>query len=118
MNALSLSVPIPYFCFTRLLVDLRQDLLVLEQVVFLIISLIVTTVLERLTSSPTLIGDPPHPGNKTLSPTLTETACKTPSLFGAPGPTAMTVASGRGDAVAEEGRNRPVAVFYLSVPAS
>jgi hypothetical protein len=71
---------------------------------------------ERLTSSPTLIGDPPHPGNKTLSPTFTDTACKTPSLFGAPGPTAMTVASGSGDEVAEEGRKRPVAVFYLSIP--
>jgi hypothetical protein len=67
--------------------------------------------LERRTSSPTLIGDPPHPGNKTLSPTFTDTACKTPSLFGAPGPTAMTVASGSGDEVAEEGRKRPVAVF-------
>jgi hypothetical protein len=98
-----------------LLVDLGQDLLVLEQVVFLMISSILTIFIKRLTSSPTLIGDPPHPGNKTLSPTFTDTACKTPSLFGAPGPTAMTVASGSGDEVAEEGRNRPVAVFYLSV---
>jgi len=27
----------------------------------------------------------------------------------------MTVASGSGDAVAEEGRKRPVAVFYSSI---
>lgn len=35
-----------------------------------------------------------------------------PSLFGAPGPTAITVASGKGEEVAEEGRKRPVAVFW------
>lgn len=66
----------------------------------------------QLTSSPTLMALPPHPGNKTRSPTVTLTGVITPSLFGAPGPTAMTVASGRGDWVAEEGRKRPVAVFY------
>ena len=97
--------------FSCLLVDLSQDFLVLEKVVFLSISSLTWCYIAALTSSPTLIGDPPHPGNKTLSPTFTETACKTPSLFGAPGPTAMTVASGSGEAVADEGRKIPVAVF-------
>ena len=69
--------------------------------------------LIRVTSSPTLIGLPPHPGNRTLSPTFTDTACTTPSLLGAPGPTAMTVASGSGEAVADEGRKIPVAVFWV-----
>lgn len=32
-------------------------------------------------------------------------------MLGAPGPTAMTVASGRGDWVAVEGRKMPEAVF-------
>lgn len=36
-----------------------------------------------------------------------------PSLLGAPGPTAMTVASGRGLVVADVGRKMPVAVFCL-----
>ena len=65
----------------------------------------------QLTSSPTLIGFPPQPGNKTLSPGWTEIGATVPSLLGAPGPTAMTVASGRGEVVAEEGRKMPVAVF-------
>jgi hypothetical protein len=34
-----------------------------------------------------------------------------PSLSVAPGPTAMTVASGSGELVADVGRKRPVAVF-------
>lgn len=39
-----------------------------------------------------------------------------PSLLGAPGPTAITVASGSGELVADEGRNIPEAVFYQHVP--
>lgn len=37
------------------------------------------------------------------------------TLFGAPGPTEITVASGRGLEVAEEGRKMPVAVFLGGV---
>jgi hypothetical protein len=63
------------------------------------------------TSSPTLIGFPPHPGNRTRSPAFTLVGTTFPSLFGAPGPTAMTIASGSGLLVAEDGRKIPVAVF-------
>jgi hypothetical protein len=35
-----------------------------------------------------------------------------PSLFRAPGPTAITVASGRGEDVADVGRRIPAAVFW------
>lgn len=63
-----------------------------------------------LTSSPTLIGEPPQLGRRTRSPSLTEQGTTLPSWV-APGPTAMTVASGRGDWVAVEGRKMPVAVF-------
>ncbi len=63
-----------------------------------------------LTSSPTLIGEPPQLGRRTRSPSLTEQGTTLPSWV-APGPTAMTVASGRGDWVADEGRKMPVAVF-------
>ena len=66
----------------------------------------------RRTSSPILIELPPQPGSRTLSPALTETGITAPSLFGAPGPTAMTVASGSGEEVAEVGRKMPVAVFW------
>ena len=67
----------------------------------------------RLTSSPTLILLPPHPGNNTLSPSFTETGTTSPVLDeGAPGPTAMTVASGMVVVVEEEGMKRPEAVFY------
>lgn len=64
------------------------------------------------TSSPNLMLLPPQPGKRTLSPAWTVVATILPSLFGAPGPTAMTVASGSGEEVAEVGRNMPVAVFY------
>lgn len=72
---------------------------------------------DQPTSSPSLMGLPPQPGSKTLSPTLTETGVTTPSLLVAPGPTAMTVASGRGEEVADEGRKIPVAVFYIGSSA-
>lgn len=124
-----------------LFVDLRQDFRVFEKVVFLDkqSSVPVETALnasgynellschpkyrqliaissqpetaQPLTSSPTLIGFPPQPGNNTRSPGCTETEATTPSLFGAPGPTAMTVASGKGEEVADEGRKIPVEVF-------
>lgn len=67
------------------------------------------------TSSPSLIEFPPQPGRSTRSPVLTAVGTMTPSLFGAPGPTAMTVASGKGLLVADDGRKRPVEVFYISV---
>ena len=54
---------------------------------------------------------PPQPGKRTRSPALTEVGMIVPSLFGAPGPTAMTVASGRGLLVADVGRKIPDAVF-------
>lgn len=61
-----------------------------------------------------MIELPPQPGRSTRSPALTEVGTISPDLFGAPGPTAMTVASGRGEVVAEEGRKIPAAVFYNS----
>ena len=63
------------------------------------------------TSSPTLMEFPPHPGSSTRSPAFTCVGTTLPSLFGAPGPTAMTVASGRGLDVADVGKKIPVAVF-------
>ena len=67
---------------------------------------------KQRTSSPTFIALPPQPGNKTLSPALTDVGTTRPSLSGAPGPTAITVASGSGLDVAEVGRNIPDAVFF------
>ena len=90
-----------------LLVDLGKDFGIFKQVVFL---LSVMQQIER-TSSPTLIGLPPQPGSKTRSPMATLTGTTWPSLLAAPGPTAMTVASGKGDAVADEGRKMPLVVF-------
>jgi hypothetical protein len=72
---------------------------------------------KRRTSSPTLIALPPQPGNNTLSPALTAVGKTRPSLFGAPGPTAITVASGSGLDVAEVGRNIPDAVFFEARPS-
>lgn len=57
------------------------------------------------------MGFPPHPGSRTRSPAFTLTGTIVPFEFGAPGPTAITVASGRGLEVAEDGRKMPVAVF-------
>lgn len=65
----------------------------------------------RHTSSPTLIELPPQPGRSTRSPALTDVGTILPSLSGAPGPTAITVASGRGLLVADVGRKMPDAVF-------
>ncbi len=42
---------------------------------------------------------------------LSQAAWPRPTLLGAPGPTEMTVASGSGLLVADEGRKMPVAVF-------
>jgi hypothetical protein len=67
---------------------------------------------RRRTSSPSLIELPPQPGNSTRSPALTLVGTVSPCLLGAPGPTAMTVASGNGLLVAEDGKKMPVAVFY------
>lgn len=65
-----------------------------------------------LTSSPSLIELPPHPGRRTLSPVLTVVGTTFPSLSGAPGPTAITVASGKGLVVDDWGRKIPEAVFW------
>lgn len=67
---------------------------------------------KTLTSSPTLIGFPPHPGSRTRSPGFTDVGTTLPSLSGAPGPTAITVASGSGVLVVDDGRKMPVAVFW------
>ena len=67
---------------------------------------------DKRTSSPTLIELPPHPGNKTRSPAFTSGGTILPSLLGAPGPTEMTIASGRGLVVADVGKKIPVAVFW------
>jgi len=56
------------------------------------------------TSSPTLIGFPPQPGKSTLSPALTDGDTTFPALSRAPGPTAITVASGSGVDVDDEGK--------------
>ena len=58
-----------------------------------------------------MIGLPPQPGRSTRSPGFTAVGTTFPSLSGAPGPTAMTVASGRGLDVEDEGKKIPVAVF-------
>ena len=58
-----------------------------------------------------MIEFPPQPGNNTLSPGFTLIGNTLPSFVVAPGPTAMTVASGRGPFVDEEGKKIPVAVF-------
>ena len=68
----------------------------------------------QLTSSPTLIELPPQPGKSTRSPALTFVGTTFPLLSGAPGPTAITVASGKGLFVELDGRKMPVAVFYRS----
>ncbi len=59
--------------------------------------------MSKYSSSPTLIELPPQLGKRTLSPDLTEVGTTLPSLSGAPGPVAMTLASGRGEEAAEEG---------------
>jgi hypothetical protein len=103
-----------------LLLNLSQNLRILEKEVFLSKKnnqhfqsrrKIRREKKNQRTSSPTLIALPPQPGNKTLSPALTDVGTTRPSLSGAPGPTAITVASGSGLDVAEVGRNIPVAVF-------
>ena len=100
---------------TTLLLNLGQNLRILKKEVFLQNKTInlpakKTKKTER-TSSPTLIALPPQPGNNTRSPALTDVGTTWPSLFGAPGPTAITVASGSGLDVAEVGRNIPDDVF-------
>jgi hypothetical protein len=54
---------------------------------------------------------PPQPGKSTRSPACTDMETIFPSLSVAPGPTAMTVASGNGVFVDDVGRNRPDEVF-------
>jgi hypothetical protein len=99
------------------LLDLGEDFRVLEQVVLLrknSICLYRTRDEPKgktCTSSPTLIALPPHPGSSTLSPAFTVVGMIFPFLSGAPGPTAITVASGSGTFVADVGRKMPVAVF-------
>lgn len=99
-----------------LLLDLREDLGVAEEVVLLYAynsSVHICPEREEgmLTSSPTLIAFPPQPGSSTRSPGFTFVGMILPSLSGAPGPTAMTVASGSGFVVEEDGRKIPVVVF-------
>jgi hypothetical protein len=55
---------------------------------------------------------PPQFGSNIRSPAPTLGGTILPSLPGAPGPTAMTVASGRVPDVAVEGKKIPEAVFY------
>jgi len=66
---------------------------------------------RKYSSSPTLMEFPPQPGRSTRSPALTLVGTTWPCLLGAPGPTAMTVASGNGLLVAEAGKKMPAAVF-------
>ena len=104
----------------RLLLDLGKDVRVLVEVVLLrrpISILSPSTSLRhhhhpKLTSSPTLIEFPPQPGSRTRSPAFTCVGTILPSFVGAPGPTAITVASGRGVVVAEEGMKMPEAAFW------
>jgi hypothetical protein len=63
------------------------------------------------TSSPTFIEFPPQLGSSTRSPAFTLGVTSFPFLSWMPGPTAMTVASGRLPEVAEVGKNNPEAVF-------
>jgi len=66
---------------------------------------------RKYSSSPSLIEFPPHPGRRILSPALTVVGMIFPFLSGAPGPTAITVASGKGVVVDAWGRKMPEAVF-------
>jgi len=82
-----------------LLLNLGQNLRVPEEEVFLCPRFNFWSSTGRvlaLTSSPSLIEFPPHPGRRTLSPVLTVVGTIFPLLSGAPGPTAITVASGKG----------------------
>ena len=85
---------------STLLLDLGQNLRVSEEEVFLCQTSISNARHDgpymTLASSPSLIEFPPHPGRRTLSPALTAVGTTFPSLSGAPGPTAITVASGSG----------------------
>jgi len=58
-----------------------------------------------------LIELPPHDGSRTLSPGLTFIGTTLPSFPGAPGPAAITEASGSGDEAEDEGRKMPDAVL-------
>ena len=104
----------------RLLLDLGEDLRVTVEVVLLATSHASATdhvshlTTHKLTSSPSLMGLPPQPGRRTRSPAFTLVGTTLPSLSAAPGPTAMTVASGRGWLVVDEGRKMPLAVFYCA----
>jgi len=70
---------------------------------------------RKYSSSPSLIEFPPHPGRSTLSPVLTAVGTILPSLSGAPGPTAITVASGKGLLVDDWGRKMPEVVVVLGL---
>lgn len=102
-----------------LLVDLGQNFGISDEKVFLRSKCGPSVLVEQagrrrqreLTSSPTLMLLPPQPGRRTLSPGLTLVGTSLPSLSATPGPAAMTLASGRGDCVAAEGRKMPDAVF-------
>lgn len=61
-------------------------------------------------SSPTLIVWPPKLGRRTLSPVFTLVGIAFPFLSLAPGPTAMTCASGLFFSVADAGKKMPEAV--------
>ena len=106
----------------RLLLDLREDLRVAEEEVLLHNTSHINLLrpdegspdMQR-TSSPTLIELPPQPGRRTRSPAFTFVGTTLPSLSGAPGPVAMTVASGSGLLVADAGRKTPDAVFYTHI---
>lgn len=92
----------------RLLLNLGEDLRVADEEVLLWLARCTES---QRTSSPTLIWLPPHDGRRILSPGCTLTGTTLPSLSGAPGPAAITDASGSGDEALDEGRKRPEAVL-------
>ena len=109
-----------------LLLNLGQNLRILEKEVFLTIKPPPINTSnpgrkkrkKKRTSSPTLSHYLPNhwqPGNKTLSPALTNVGTTRSSLSGAPGLMVITVASGSGLDVAEVGGNIPAAVFCIKV---
>jgi hypothetical protein len=98
----------------RLFDDFSEDLAIFEEMELLESSKdekgSITELYQR-TSSPTLMVFPPQPGSRTQSPAFTFVGTTVPFLSGAPGPVAITFASGKGLLVADDGRRIPVAVF-------
>lgn len=96
----------------NLLVDLCEDLRVLEEVVLFVSDLDRRAAPSREEDAVT--GLDGNGGDLTVLLSAQSLRAR-PTLPGAPGPTAITVASGRGFEVADEGRKIPVAVLVSAL---